>query len=321
MAESTIPAEDLDIIPPALADESKSEAEIWAEFDAADKAEEQVKDAPQDAIEASPASGEPEQPEAAPAPAAVDIWANATPEQKAAYDAAVAEKERVNHQARSDAARVAAHQRKIEELQRRLQPRNDSRDADRIKNAQEAVAAVNNDYPEIAGPMAKVLEAVDGTVKTISAAEQSRIEAAQIELAEIIKDETAKLEALHPDWTDVLSKHGGAQFAAWVEDQPRRVRETFVRNAEAIVDADSVAEFMSQYKAYLGITPAAQPASTPASPNAPIPLSDKRKSQLAATAAPQRTTGRPTVNGIPEDASPEAMWAYWDQQERAQGLA
>jgi hypothetical protein len=66
-------------------------------------------------------------------------------------------------------------------------------------------------------------------------------------LAEIVQDEEAKLAEVHPDWQDVLSKHGGPQFAAWVEDQPRRYRDAFVRNANAIVDSASVAEFIGAY--------------------------------------------------------------------------
>lgn len=317
--QNVIDPKDLDLIPQTMVDEGKDEAEIWNEIvaaeDAARAGKEPPQTAPHTALQAqestavAPEAKEgQESPTAAPQAAqAPDIWATATPEQRAAYDALVADRAKLEQKARSAEGRATAHQRKIDELYRQMQPSNDDV-AGKLRQSRQALTAKEADYPEIINPVAQVLDAVNENLSQLSAAEQRRREAATAELAEIVREEEAKLAEIHPDWEDVLSKHGGPQFAAWVEDQPRRFRDAFARNANAIVDAASVAEFMSAYKAHLGIVPANAPAAPP--PNNPPnnALTERRERQLAATASPTRSVQRPVVSGIPEDADDESAW-------------
>lgn len=298
---------DLDLIPQNMADEGKDEAEIWNEIVAAEDAAKAGEKAPVAGAVDLVADDAGEGQQADPRAAVPDIWANATPEQKAAYDALSADRAKLEQKARSAEGRITAHQRKIDELYKQMQPR--ASDADtRLQQARRTLTAVESSYPELINPVSQVIDAVNENLSQLSAAEERRREAAKEDLAEIIREEEAKLAEEHPDWQEVLSKHGGQQFAAWVEDQPRRFRDAFVRNANAIVDSASVAEFMSAYKAHLGIVP----ANAPAAPNRNNPpnnsLTERRERQLAATASPARAVRRPTISGIPEDADDEAAW-------------
>ena len=304
---AAIDPKDLDLIPQAMVDDGKDDADIWNEIVAAEDAAKAGKDAPEKPAVELVAPEAPEGTQAAPAAPQADIWANATPEQKAAYDALVSDRAKLEQKARSAEGRATAHQRKIDELYRQMQPSANGADASRLQQARRTLTAVESDYPEIINPVAQVLDAVNENINQLSAAEQRRREAAEAELAEIVRDEEAKLAEVHPDWQDVLSKHGGPQFAAWVEDQPSRYRDAFVRNANAIVDSASVAEFIGAYKAHLGIVPATAPAAPPLATQ-PNPLTDRRARQLAATASPTASARRPVVSGIPEDADDEAAW-------------
>lgn len=321
--ENTIDPKDLDLIPQNMVDEGKDEADIWNEIVAAEDAAKAGKEPPQAAPE-KPAStqvaseapeGQETPPAASFAAQAPDIWANASPEQKAAYDALVADRAKLEQKARSAEGRATAHQRKIDELYRQMQPSGNEA-ANRLHQARQTLTAKEADYPEIITPFAKAIDAVNENISQLSAAEQRRREAAQAELADIVRDEEAKLAEEHPDWEDVLSKHGGPQFAAWVEDQPRRFRDAFARNANAIVDAASVAEFMTAYKAHLGIVPANAPAAPP--PNNPPnnALTERRERQLAATASPGNSARRPAVSGIPEEGDPADIWNAFEAMER-----
>ena len=92
----------------------------------------------------------------------------------------------------------------------------------------------------------------------ITAEEEGRARAARSEFGEIISTETAKLAERHPDWDTFLKQHGGPAFAAWVDDQPRRIREALAVNGDAIVDADGAIALIDAYKQHLGVTPAAR---------------------------------------------------------------
>lgn len=315
---------DLDLIPQTMADEGKDEAEIWNEIVAAEDAAKAGKEAPEKPADIQVTAEAPEGTEAAPAAPqapAVDIWATATPEQKAAYEALAAERTKFEQKARDSGARVAAHQRKLDKLYKQIQPNANDGAAARLQQARQTLTARESDYPEIINPVAQVLDAVNENLSQLSAAEQRRREAAQAEMAEIVREETERLAELHPDWEDVLNKHGGQQFAAWVEDQPRRFRDAFVRNANAIVDSASVAEFMSAYKAHLGIVPANAPAAPPPANPPNNTLTERRERQLAATASPTTSTRRPTVSGIPEEGDPAEIWKAVVAMERAKQRA
>lgn len=306
-ATPALVADDLNLVGD-LVDQAKDATELWGEFEAAEQAAEKPATAPAEGVQEPEGSGAPATPaQTTPAPAAPDIWANATPEQKAAFEAERADKAKFEQRFRSSVGRISALQRKINAAQ--AQP---SRE---IPSAREKVAGITNDYPELAEPLLELAGGNDELRERVSKSEKASLEADTSELNDLVAAETERLVTRHPDYADVLAKNGRA-FAAWVEDQPRRIREAAVRNAEFIADADSAAEVIHEFKRHLGLI-----RETPASPApAPAPqpsLNDRRARQFEASASPQRSGGRPTVSGIPENGDPQAIWNAFEAQESA----
>ncbi|GAA4108830.1 hypothetical protein ACFFTN_01425 [Aminobacter aganoensis] len=315
---AAITADDLSLIDPRLADTVKDEAELWNEIQAEENARDNpaaktVEDDPEPEAEAAPAAAVDENTPKPDAPAAEapkpDIWANATPEQRAAYEQAVTERAKFEQRSRSASGRISALQRKINAAQDKP-----SRD---IGNARDEIAGIQEDYPDIAQPLSKALEKLDGKVDRLSASEKADLESAQSELNDLVDAETNRLLAVHPDYVDVLNKNGRA-FVAWVEDQPRAIREAAHQNANVIADSDAAIKVVEGFKKHLGLvkdTPA--PTPDPAPQPAPQPkLDDRRQRQIQGSASPQGKVGRPTVSGIPEEGDAKAIWDAFDAQER-----
>lgn len=229
-----------------------------------------------------------------------DIWASATPEQKAAFEAAMSERAKFEERFRSSAARAGSLQRKINAARK---------EASRAEPARDELAGISQDYPEIAQPLEKALARIDGRLENLTKARQSEIESDEAELAAIIETETKTLAAKHPDYVTVLKENGPA-FAAWVEDQPARVRAAAYRNGQMIVNADEAAEVVGGFKKFLN----------PEAAKAPDPqqsLDSRRQRQMASMSSPQRSgSSRPTVSGIPEEGDEEAIWAAIQAEKR-----
>lgn len=302
-------------VDPPVADQPQDETAIWDSFEAADEAAKGDKTEPapaaEPASEQEPVDGDKTVPEAEPTPAtpaevAVDIWANATPEQKAAFETASADKAKAEQRYRSSVGRISALQRKINAAQ-------PSREA---SAARDEIAGMHTDYPEIAQPLAKALEKIDGKLDNLSKSEQSALEADTAEFNSLVEAEKATLLAKHPDYADVLGKNAGPHgvFAKWLDDQPRRIRDAAARNATYIADGDGAIEVIEAFKTHLGLIKPAQPSPQPAPQPA---LDDRRKRQIEGSSAPLGRGGRPTVSGIPPEGDPQAIWDAFEQQERA----
>lgn len=316
-ATPALAADDLNLVGD-LADQSKDVAELWGEFDAADKAAEKDPTTPpaEDAQEPQgTAATEPQAP-AEPAPAkpadagGADIWANATPEQKAAFEAANADKAKFEQRFRSSVGRISALQRKINAAS--AEP---SRE---IPSAREKVAGIANDYPELAEPLKHLADATDGTRERIVKSEQASLAADTAELNDLVAAETERLLTAHPDYADVLGQNAGpgGVFAKWLDDQPRRIRDAAHENARFIANADGAAMVMHEFKKHLGLIKETPAAPAPAPAPQP-PLNDRRQRQIEASASPQRSGGRPAISGIPENGDPQAIWNAFEAQDRA----
>lgn len=319
--EPKINADDLDLIDPSLADSDKSAEDLWNEI-AAEEGEDKTvtaaaADADGDDATNDPGDDRPDtttsaKPKGDAAEAGTpDPWASAPEELRAAYEAERARSAELEQKARSAEGRAKAHQRKLEDLRRAMEK---SKSPEMLLEAQNELRRVENEYPEVTQPLKKALGAI---TDRITAEEEGRARAARTEFGEIIRTETAKLAERHPDWDTFLKQHGGPAFAAWVDDQPRRIREALAVNGDAIVDADGAIALIDAYKQHLGVKPAAAPASVPSAVHPTHnPLADRRQRQLAATATPNRSGGRPTVSGIPEDGDPQAIWDAFEAEEQ-----
>lgn len=243
--------------------------------------------------------------------AAQTLWDSVPAELRSEYDRLTAENAKLVHKERSAAGRATGYQRRYEELLKAAQPRATAGDR---PTSQAAIEALKEDYPEIAAPLEQALGSIQEQVSHLSAAEESRVAAAQTELTEFLNEETEALVAQHADYEQVLGQNS-EQFRVWIDDQPRAVRDAFARNAQDIVNAAEAAQVIGAFKAHLGMPAPAPAVPAPRTPAVPSALASKRERQLGATATVNRTNRRPTTSGIPEDGDPQMIWDAFEAAE------
>lgn len=269
-----------------------------------------------------------------------DIWANATPAQRAAWQAAQQQLRKLEQADRSNRGRLSALQRQLNELlagQRQSGAAPSGAANQGAHGAGQAGADGKSDgadylasnewkqfadeYPEVAGPLEKIIGSLQEKVvrqeKFLSAIGEERQQAALEEQARLLTEE-------HPDWQDVTAD---PEFGPWLMRQPRHIREAAERNAKAIVDYQEAADVVGRFKQYRELHKQggiAHPSnarsgarSSEGRESSNHRLSAKRQRQLeAATSA--RTRSPAVVNGIAEDGDPETIWRQWDEYERRQ---
>lgn len=243
-----------------------------------------------------------------------DIWANASPELKAAYEAAQTRARNAEHAASSDRGRIAALQRQIDQLKAggaagvpaaNGQPVNPL-ETDLFKRLKE-------DYPEIhealSGPLAAITAELAATKNTV------------IERAEA--DRQAAEEGFYARQEEELNRRvegafdlvADPRFVTWLQTQPNYVQQAAIRNGQRIEDVDEAADLVGRFKSFID----GAGSSRPATPSNTAPLADRRRAQLA-SASTVSTRSPSAVAGVPED--PEAAWNYFAEQrqrKKAQG--
>lgn len=246
-----------------------------------------------------------------------DIWANATPEQKA-------EIERLRHSEASQRGRVSALMR---QQNQRSQPPAPAAGADGKHEGATSpfedpeFQTLEKDYPEIAGPVKKLV----GSMMAENANLKKELSSFSDERRqEYYNSQVDVLNDAHPGWTDIT---GSDAFSDWLDGQPEYVRQAAVRNGETIVDGAEAAHLIGQFKAQTGY--AAPPAKNgkadepgadkdaDTKPNASkTPKTKARRSvQLdSAREAPRGTQGIATRSGIPEDGEPEEIFDAFERQ-------
>jgi hypothetical protein len=164
--------------------------------------------------EATPAAASPEKPVVKEEKPAADWRTALSPEAKAEMDKLDAERNRLLHQARSDAGRVAALTKRLDEASRR---------AKLVDNAEAQSRAAlfkkfEADYPEIAAAMRAQHEE-----------QQAQIESTKRIAEELAKDKVeearlkreAAVEAAHAGWKQIVSSPA---FEQWLGAQPQGVQ-------------------------------------------------------------------------------------------------
>lgn len=264
-------------------------------------------------------------------------WANATPEQRAAYDAAQQRLKKLEHAERSNRGRISALQRQIAELtggqsqSREADPGDGSADG---QGQGEAAAgsdqgaddgflksddwkSFRDEYPEVAGPLEKVIGGLQAEVtrqhKELSAIGADRRESALAEQAGLLAEE-------HSDWQEVVADDS---FMEWLEAQPRHIREAAIRNAEDIVDAQEAADVVGRFKAYRseqqgGGNAQDQQDTTRADGGGGTDNQQARRQRQLESASTTRSRGPGVATGISEDGDPERIWKQFDEMERRQ---
>lgn len=271
---------------------------------------------PETETPAAPAADEvPTQTAAAPA-AATDIWANATPELRAAHEAELAQRDQ---KYRSDIGRQAAHQREIQSLRDQLAGRAATPAAATAEPAATtpslreapAMRKAVEDYPEVVGP---ILDAFEPVI-----AENQRLSREMSVLTEdrravVQSAQETALTAAHPDWRAAC---GSKDFSDWLEAQPASIKKIVAENGESVVNAEDAIAMVGNFKAHWHLTHP-KPIPQPVIPTpAPTNLADRRAAQLNAVT----TTPRGAPSGIPDGVAGGGDKAMFDHYaaKKAQG--
>ncbi|MGN5100195.1 hypothetical protein [Aeromonas veronii] len=180
-----------------------------------------------------------------------DLFADATPEQRAYLQSLIADRDREAQAARSANGRYAATARQLAEKERQFNEQvvrvqqadkqGDGKEATRQLDALESrIAAMREDYPDIADHMQGVADALrDGLRSEISQGmepvNQLREQAKERQYEELITIETDELMRRHPDAEKVVVSQ---EFQAWIAQQPASVQN--IANSDSAADADVV---------------------------------------------------------------------------------
>ncbi len=234
-------------------------ADAFEEFAAGDdgETENEGEGPPQEAAhedeegEAAPQEGAAEQP---------DIWADATPEQRAAFEAA-------QHENSSNRERVQAQNRKISDLLSQPGAAQPAAPVSKPATTEEGDPVANEEwekfeeeYPEVAGPISKRYGNELAELKAENAKLRGEVSGINhIQRQEAIDTEEAVLLDRHPDWKAETST---PEFSEWLPNQPRYVQDGFQRNGDTISDGDEAASLMDLFKADMA-PPAGQAPAEP----------------------------------------------------------
>lgn len=228
---------------------------------------------------------------------------------KAKFAALEKERDAALHRLRSDDGRVAAAQRKIDDLAKQnkalLEKLNGPEPSPEERD--KAIGRARDDYPDLAEPLLREIRDIH---KRAEAAELSAAEANQA-IAEV---RARPVENAHPGWFEWIQKPDiGSKYWTWLDDQPRRIREIHDRNSEGITDPDGAIEVLNSFKSSLN-PPAAEAA--PENPKAPPNDDARARRQRAGAEAPRSTTTNvATARGMPPPNAPaEEQWKYFTSE-------
>lgn len=245
-----------------------------------------------------------------------DPFADATPEQRQAWQQLVQERARLEHEAVSNRNRVSGLQRKINELeaQQKAKPKPaepeakpaekadlaDDDDGDDLKEFQEdfpeIYKAVNRIYQQQLGRMEQGFEAklnqINEKLQTVAQpVEQMR----QSEEERYRRNQLDALQTAHPDWRQIQDSN---KFWNWVETQTDGVKAL----AGSAAANDNIV-LLNLYKSAAGIQQ--QPAPTPR--EQAHPARPRRQPDVALPRV--NSGGRPAPGGPPKDG--DKALDYW----------
>lgn len=207
-----------------------------------------------------------------------DIWANASAEQRAAFEAANQRAEQAEHRAKSDEGRFNAYQRDLAVIRRQTRMLGETLTAGDDLSALvggESWGKVKTEYGEDLAPILTAIEALAQQRK--SSGEQFQ-QLSQELVAADYDDNEAKLNEAAPDWQSLF---GRDDFASWLDGKPGFYRETLAKNWDAVTDPAGVAEVARIYRNELIAQGKLAPVGTDPTPSPePTQIDPKRAAQL-----------------------------------------
>lgn len=176
-----------------------------------------------------------------------DLWANADPRLKAAFEQAEQARAQAEHQARSNGGRAGQLAKRLKELEAALGEKADSPENQKPDRKSQLEQA-REEYPEATGALVEELLDIRQELQELKGSRQADT---ANDLDSILAEQPTQLTELHPDWgTLVLSP----EFVAWRDDPntpPVVKRIILEENAEQIVNAADCAFVLDLYKAGL----------------------------------------------------------------------
>lgn len=301
--------------PPAseAAPEQDEAAKLWAEFadDGAEKQPETVNgekisdeftESQAEANKDLPAGEQDVAGDAKPTtpPPANDIWANASPELRAAHEAEVeALRRKTADEVKAQAGRIRKLQQELKASAERAADSNAPKLGDTLD---QGLA----DYPEIAKPVKDALSPIEKQLERLGQMEAQQRSAQQEEVNSYIRSQQQILEAAHPNWeAEYVQGPKAKQFYDWIKSPDRtveQVKTVFETNAEHIFDASAAIKVFDAFKADMAGT------DSPPGNGQNQELSAKRAAQLDGSRSPRTPGGAPRVTGIPKEGDPQSIW-------------
>ena len=225
-----------------------------------------------------------EEPEQAPE---ADIWAEADEGLKSEYDKLRDNNDKLSHQAKSNAGRIGALQRKLNEFQATSPAGGATPSATEVAEAMktpEAWASFNEEYPDIHDAIESRLEmersqnqeTMNRALQPLRAAEEERH----------VSNQYAALEAAHTDWKDVVNSES---FVDWLQEQPNAIQELSNSN-----DAFEASKLLDYYKL-------SQPLEEIATTSTVTSIQQKRAKQLEDSTGVRSKPGPGATGVIPPD--------------------
>ena len=225
--------------------------------------------------------------EAPPEPEQDDIWAGADDTLKSEYDKLRDNNDKLSHQAKSNAGRIGALQRKLNEFQATSPAGGATPSATEVAEAMktpEAWASFNEEYPDIHDAIESRLEmersqnqeTMNRALQPLRAAEEERH----------VNGQYAALEAAHTDWKDVVNSES---FVDWLQQQPTAIQQLSNSN-----DAFEASKLLDYYKM-------SQPRELAATTSTVTSLQQKRAKQLEDSTGVKSKPGPGATGVIPPD--------------------
>ena len=221
------------------------------------------------------------------APVEQDIWAEADEGLRSEYDKLRDNNDKLSHQAKSNAGRIGALQRKLNEFQATSPAGGATPSATEVAEAMktpEAWASFNEEYPDIHDAIESRLEVersqnqetMNRALQPLRAAEEERH----------VNVQYAALEAAHTDWKDVVKS--GA-FVDWLQQQPNAIQQLSNSN-----DAFEASKLIDYYKMSL-------PREEAATTSTVTSIQQKRAKQLEDSTGVKSKPGPGATGVIPPD--------------------
>lgn len=269
---------------PAPVEDPQDEAAKAADADAEDGAAE----TPQDEAAPEPPNTDPE------TTPTIDLWANATPEQLAAYEAEANARKALEHRIRSDEGRVARFQRERDEARKKAAVVDNLAQQEDLEAylASEEWTKTKAEYGDDLAPVFKLTEQLAARNKTIEQRFSQFEEDRAVDAAQSYEE---WLEEQAPDRVQLFSS---PSFIPWLNTQPDTVRAMAEKNWDTVVDPAEVKALCDLYRPIAGIS---QPEAKPHD-NA---TDRRREVQLQGS---RSVTSRAPILAGPDENDEDAAW-------------